>query len=261
MWGSRCRGARKVLRRRGNWRSLCPRRGGGCFRRRRAGGNHGSARSAIVFCGARLLDLRWTSQNPKGKEGAKDDCCREDEFFHSAVEICRKTQKHRLGNVTISTHWGVCLGGRGFFRQNLQNLQNWGIFRQDDRIFRRDRMGRWEGWRAAAVRSLRRERAFLTCSGVSMTAGGAGRLSTLVARPSTHFSKIMDSKIIGGGSRNANVLVGFSASGPHCSGVSMTAGVLAGSRRWSLDPRLFCRLILAKSWTAKSLGGGMKDEG
>jgi hypothetical protein len=102
-----------VLRRRGNWRSLCPRRGGGCLRRRRAGGNHGSARSGIVSSRACLLGLRWTSQKPKGKQGAKDDCCRVGDFFHSAKNTCRKTQKHRLGNVTISTHQGVCLRGAG----------------------------------------------------------------------------------------------------------------------------------------------------
>jgi hypothetical protein len=75
--------------------------------------------------------LRWTSQKPKGKEGAKDDCCRESDFFHSAVNICRKTQKHRLGNVTISTHWGVCLGGQwGGFLDRIcrifQEITGWG---------------------------------------------------------------------------------------------------------------------------------------
>ena len=69
----------------------------------------------IIFCRACLLGLRWTSQKPKGKEGAKDDCCREGDFFHSAVKVCRKTQKHRLGIVTFSTHRGVCLGGSGVF--------------------------------------------------------------------------------------------------------------------------------------------------
>ena len=98
------------------------------------------------------------------------------------------------------------------------------------------------------------------CSGVSMTAGGFGRLSTLVARPSPHLTESWMTKSLGeaegvgwnsGGGGSLDRINRINRIGvAHCSGVSMTAGVLARPRHWSLDPRL----ILAKSWTAKSSG-------
>jgi len=80
-----------------------------------------------------------------------------------------------------------------------------------------------------------------------MTAGGFGRLSTLVARPSPHLTESWMTKSLGeaegvgwnsGGGGSLDRINRINRIGvAHCSGVSMTAGVLAGSRPSTLDPR------------------------